>query len=664
MPALPAAPLAEARWPPPPLPTPAPAPALATGGKDSGSGGGFASTAAAAASPKYRVLYDRNGVGVLQPIDGPAIPVVVREPALTVIADPSPGAGSGLGAAAARCGGSSAALDSGTAVAAAPTPPAGLTPLTAPGSSEAAGEPADDGEEEAEGGGAAGSKQYKGVRRRKWGKWVSEIREPRKRARIWLGSFDTPEEAAKAYDAAARILRGSQATGRFLNFPDVYDDVPLPATTMQALVRARREALSRQLATRGGGDGCIAVGDAAAAVASVEDSLSSGSPTMLSGGGSSTAQQRRSGDPKSPIAATQRLLQLPLAAALMPAAKRAATSTSSGSSRESSGCSSGAAWMDAAVTSTSPASPSPSATFLSCGWDGVAAATAAAVRELLEHRALEQRALEHRLLQHRQMLQRRLLEERALQERLLADALLAQAAATASTGSCPPPQHANFLHHDHNQRHQLHLQQRPQQQQLLLHHQQPAQQLPPLSQQVMLRQPPSHYLADTKPAVTPLIEHAVAPVGTGMLDQGLLARTLLQQQLALGLLHQQPPPMQPPMPLQQQQLPPLPQHWPPAMHQPCPQFGPLSPTTPLDKLEVGDLAPDSMAPQPDEEQPLFELFDIPNLLSDSDLSSPVDLTSALGHPRDFLDIPEFAHPSDVPGSFAWGGAATTSAWAY
>ncbi|XP_010459580.1 PREDICTED: ethylene-responsive transcription factor ERF017-like [Camelina sativa] len=59
--------------------------------------------------------------------------------------------------------------------------------------------------------------KYKGVRKRKWGKWVSEIRLPNSRERIWLGSYDTPEKAARAFDAALYCLRGNNAK---FNFPD------------------------------------------------------------------------------------------------------------------------------------------------------------------------------------------------------------------------------------------------------------------------------------------------------------------------------------------------------------------------------------------------------------------------------------------------------------
>ncbi|XP_010537993.1 PREDICTED: ethylene-responsive transcription factor WIN1-like [Tarenaya hassleriana] len=65
------------------------------------------------------------------------------------------------------------------------------------------------------------TKKFRGVRQRHWGSWVAEIRHPLLKRRVWLGTFETAEEAARAYDEAAVLMSGRNAK---TNFPVPHND--------------------------------------------------------------------------------------------------------------------------------------------------------------------------------------------------------------------------------------------------------------------------------------------------------------------------------------------------------------------------------------------------------------------------------------------------------
>jgi Zn-dependent M28 family amino/carboxypeptidase len=90
----------------------------------------------------------------------------------------------------------------------------------------------------ADGGGGAAELRFRGVRRRPWGKYAAEIRNPWRRMRVWLGTFDTAEEAAKVYNSTAIQLRRPDATSNFEQTDDADAAAePVPAEVAERLPR-------------------------------------------------------------------------------------------------------------------------------------------------------------------------------------------------------------------------------------------------------------------------------------------------------------------------------------------------------------------------------------------------------------------------------------------
>ncbi|KAG2646368.1 ethylene-responsive transcription factor ERN1-like [Panicum virgatum] len=130
--------------------------------------------------------------------------------------------------------------------------------------------------------------KFVGVRQRPSGRWVAEIKDTTQKIRMWLGTFETAEAAAKAYDEAARLLRGNEARTNFA--PRISPDCPL-AVRIRGLLQHKKIKKAKAAAARSS--------SAAAAAASKQKAASSPSPTTSDSNSNSHSTNSACGGPSS-----------------------------------------------------------------------------------------------------------------------------------------------------------------------------------------------------------------------------------------------------------------------------------------------------------------------------------------------------------------------------